>query len=167
MELGPDAFLASIAGKRFADVDEWQTEMQLKAMRAGRVQLYTTGLDAEERRLTGVETISSLEDAIRESIARTGEEDGCRYPRGTLRRAHGSVIRACIRRSVQMNPPDDEPDIIGDMNRELGINSSLGVPDEDDLLVQQARKMVDDDAFKEELRRHPERFADKKPPEKP
>ena len=53
--LGPDAFLQTLLAKRFADVDEWQTEMQLKSMRVGRVQLYTTGLDAEERSLTGVE----------------------------------------------------------------------------------------------------------------
>src|SRR4029079_10295437 len=38
--LGPDAFLATLVPKKFADVDEWQTEMQLKSMRAGRVQLY-------------------------------------------------------------------------------------------------------------------------------
>jgi nickel-dependent lactate racemase len=44
-DLGPDAFLQTLLAKRFADVDEWQTEMQLKSMRAGRVQLYTTGLD--------------------------------------------------------------------------------------------------------------------------
>ena len=50
VELGPDAFLATLLAKRFADVDEWQTEMQLKPMRAGRVQLYTTGLDDEDRR---------------------------------------------------------------------------------------------------------------------
>jgi hypothetical protein len=53
----------------------------------------------------------------------------------------------------------DEPDIIGEMTRELGINPGLGKPDQDDLLVQQARKMVDDDVFQEEMRRHPERFT--------
>ena len=50
--LGPDAFLQSLLAKQFADVDEWQTEMQLKSMRVGQVKLYTTGLDAEERSLT-------------------------------------------------------------------------------------------------------------------
>ena len=34
--------------------------MQLKPMRVGRIQLYTTGLDAEERRVTGVELVNSL-----------------------------------------------------------------------------------------------------------
>ena len=82
VELGPEAFLASIAPKRFADVDEWQTEMQLKAMRAGRVQLYTTGLSPEERRLTGVETIVSVDAAIRESIARSGDPAVAVIPEG-------------------------------------------------------------------------------------
>ena len=35
LELGPDAFLQTLLAKRFADVDEWQTEMQLKSLRAG------------------------------------------------------------------------------------------------------------------------------------
>lgn len=63
--------------------------------------------------------------------------------------------------------PDDEPDIIGEMTRELGINRSLARPDEDDPLVQQAREMVDDDVFREEMRHHPERVLGEKPPEKP
>jgi lactate racemase len=82
VELGPEAFLASILPKRFADIDEWQTEMQLKAMRAGRVQLYTTGLSADERRLTGVETIASVDDAIRKSIARSGDSGVAVIPEG-------------------------------------------------------------------------------------
>ena len=60
--------------------------------------------------------------------------------------------------------PDEEPDILGEMNRELGINPSLSRPDEDDPLVQAARDMVDDDAFREEMRQHPERYRDKEPP---
>ena len=36
----------------------------------------------EERRLTGVETISSLEDAIRESIARAGDAAVAVIPEG-------------------------------------------------------------------------------------
>ena len=53
VDLGPDRFLATLTAKSLAEVDEWQTEMQLKPMRIGRVKLYTSGLDAEERRITG------------------------------------------------------------------------------------------------------------------
>ena len=56
VELGPERFLATLKAKTFAEIDEWQTEMQLKPMRISNVQLYTTGLSEEERRITGVET---------------------------------------------------------------------------------------------------------------
>jgi nickel-dependent lactate racemase len=80
--LGPDAFLQSLLAKRFADVDEWQTEMQLKSTRVGRVQLYTTGLDAEERGLTGVETIDSVEAALAAALKRAGDPAVAVVPEG-------------------------------------------------------------------------------------
>jgi nickel-dependent lactate racemase len=70
VDLGPERFLATLTAKSLAEVDEWQTEMQLKPMRVGRIQLYTTGLDDEERRITGVEIISSVEAAVADSILR-------------------------------------------------------------------------------------------------
>jgi lactate racemase len=68
--LGPDGFQASIAGKAHADVDEWQTQMQLRPMRVGRVRLYTDGLEEPEAALTGVERVKDLTGAIADSIAR-------------------------------------------------------------------------------------------------
>jgi nickel-dependent lactate racemase len=82
VELGPDAFLQTLLAKRFADVDEWQTEMQLKPMRAGRVQLYTTGLGDADRRLTGVENVGSVESALAASLARTGDPALAVVPEG-------------------------------------------------------------------------------------
>ncbi len=46
VDLGVDGFASSIAGKRHADIDEWQTQMQCRPMRVGRVRLYTDGLAA-------------------------------------------------------------------------------------------------------------------------
>ncbi len=80
--MGPDAFLQSLLAKRFADVDEWQTEMQLKSMRAGHVQLYTTGLDDAERHLTGVESIASVDAAVAEALARSGDPALAVIPEG-------------------------------------------------------------------------------------
>ncbi|MDA8252392.1 MAG: nickel-dependent lactate racemase [Rhodospirillales bacterium] len=80
--LGPEQFLATLTAKSLADVDEWQTEMQLKPMRLGRVQLYTTGLDAEGRRITGVEMIASVEDALAASLARHGDPAVAVIPEG-------------------------------------------------------------------------------------
>jgi nickel-dependent lactate racemase len=80
--LGPDAFLQTLLAKSFADIDEWQTEMQLKSLRAGHVQLYTTGLDDEERSLTGVETIASVEVALAAALARAGDPAVAVVPEG-------------------------------------------------------------------------------------
>jgi len=82
VELGPERFLATLTAKSLAEVDEWQTEMQLKPMRVGRIQLYTTGLDAEERRITGVEIISSVEDAMADSMLRHGDAAVAVIPEG-------------------------------------------------------------------------------------
>ena len=56
--------------------------MQLKSMRVGRVQLYTTGLDAEERSLTGVDTIDSVDDALAAALARAGDRAFAVVPEG-------------------------------------------------------------------------------------
>jgi nickel-dependent lactate racemase len=82
VEHGPERFLEEISAKRFADIDEWQTEMQLKPMRIGRVQLYSDGLDERERRLTGVELIGSVAEAVAASVARTGDQRVAVIPEG-------------------------------------------------------------------------------------
>lgn len=82
VELGPDAFLQTLLTKRFADVDEWQTEMQLKSMRAATVQLYAPGLSDADRALTGVVAIGSVDDAIRASIACSGDGAVAIIPEG-------------------------------------------------------------------------------------
>ncbi|MCK4868224.1 MAG: nickel-dependent lactate racemase [Alphaproteobacteria bacterium] len=73
--LGPDAFLDTLLAKSHADVDEWQTEMQLKPMRVGTIQLYAPNMPEEDRRITGVEMVDSLEDAIAAAVARAGDPD--------------------------------------------------------------------------------------------
>ncbi len=82
VELGPEGFLESIRPKRHADIDEWQTEMQLKPMRAGTVHLYSTGLAPEDRPLTGVHTAESLEAAIHQSVADTADPHVAVIPEG-------------------------------------------------------------------------------------
>jgi len=80
--IGPDAFLQTLLAKRFADVDEWQTEMQLKALRAGRVQLHTTGLVGDDRRLTGVDMIDSVDAALAAAVAQAGDRTVAIIPEG-------------------------------------------------------------------------------------
>ena len=73
---------STFAPRRFAADDEWQTQMQVKPMRRGRVQLYTTGLDAAARALTGVECIDSIERAVAASVARSGDPAIAVIPEG-------------------------------------------------------------------------------------
>jgi nickel-dependent lactate racemase len=74
--LGPEAWLDSILDKTHADIDEWQTEMQMRAHRAsgGRIHLWSSGLSQEELDLTGVKIIpageAALADAVRASVVR-------------------------------------------------------------------------------------------------
>ncbi|WP_171376242.1 nickel-dependent lactate racemase [Rhizobium sophorae] len=82
VELGPERFLATLTAKSLAEIDEWQTEMQLKPMRLGSVELYTTGLAGEDRRLTGVGMIDNLQNAIARSITASGDPDVAVIPEG-------------------------------------------------------------------------------------
>jgi lactate racemase len=79
---GVEGFFSDISRKRFADIDEWQTQMQLKPMRAGTVHLYTSGLSASQRSLTGVNLVDSVEAAVRDSVERSGDDSVAVIPEG-------------------------------------------------------------------------------------
>jgi lactate racemase len=82
VDLGPDGFAASIERKPHADIDEWQTQMQLRPMRVGRVRLYTDGLDAIAAGLTGAERVHDLAGAVAESMARHRDPHVAFVPEG-------------------------------------------------------------------------------------
>jgi lactate racemase len=80
--LGPDGFLSDIGKKRFADVDEWQTQMQLKTTRLARVHLYAPTLTASDLALTGVDVVDSLDAALRATLAHRGDRHVAVIPEG-------------------------------------------------------------------------------------
>ena len=82
VELGPERFLATLTAKSLAEIDEWQTEMQLKSLRLGRVELYTTGLGAAERGITGTGLVDDLDAAIAASVARSNDPAVAIIPEG-------------------------------------------------------------------------------------
>ncbi len=82
VEQGPDRFFEAISKKRFADIDEWQSQMQLKPMKAGSVHLYTDGLSASDRALTGVASIENIPSAIAASVRASGERRIAVIPEG-------------------------------------------------------------------------------------
>lgn len=78
---GAAEFLASIKAKKLADIDEWETQMQLKSQRTARVRLHSA-LAAQDRALTGVELVENLEEAVRQSVADTNDNAVAVIPEG-------------------------------------------------------------------------------------
>lgn len=70
IQLGPDVFLSQLLAKTLASTDEWQTQKQLAPMKHGTVHLYTDGLSADEKFLTGVHCVSDLQSAVEASLNR-------------------------------------------------------------------------------------------------
>ena len=82
VESGPDAFLNSILQKTHADIDEWQTQMQLKPMAGGNVFLHAPALCHEDRRLTGVHVVDDLQAIITSSLDRSPDRSIAVIPEG-------------------------------------------------------------------------------------
>lgn len=80
--MGPERFMAEVIARNHARIDEWQTQMLVKALRAGRVQLYTTGLRPSDLADTGVEPVPSVERAALESARAHGDPRVAVVPEG-------------------------------------------------------------------------------------
>lgn len=79
---GPERFLSVLWGRERAKIDEWQTEMLLRALRAGNVKLYTTGLGEADLKDVCVESVPSLEEAVAASVRAHGDPDVAVIPEG-------------------------------------------------------------------------------------
>ncbi|MEM9140413.1 MAG: nickel-dependent lactate racemase [Pseudomonadota bacterium] len=79
--LGPDRFLETLTAKTLADIDEWQTEMQLKPMRTGQIRLFSPALAADHA-VTGVGQTRDLTQAVADAIAQHGDPDIAVIPEG-------------------------------------------------------------------------------------
>jgi nickel-dependent lactate racemase len=78
---GPERFMSVIEGREKALVDEWETEMLLKPLRIGSIQLYS-GLGPSELEDVFVEPVSSVEAAVAESARRHGDKVVAVVPEG-------------------------------------------------------------------------------------
>ena len=76
IEKGVDGFFDEISAKDYADIDEWQTQMQLKPMRTGSIHLYTTGLSDSDKHITGVSVVDSLSETVRKCMESSIADDG-------------------------------------------------------------------------------------------
>jgi nickel-dependent lactate racemase len=82
VKLGQDQFMNEILEKSHADIDEWQTQMQLKPQSVGHVHLYSTGLSTSDHSLTGVRRVDNLEQAIHTSLQRQSQPALAVIPEG-------------------------------------------------------------------------------------
>ena len=82
VELGAERFLATLNAKSLADIDEWQTEMQLKPMRLGRIPLTPQDSIKRSGRITAVEMVNSVDRAVAESLASYGDPAVAIIPEG-------------------------------------------------------------------------------------
>ena len=81
-EVGPERFMSLIEGRDKALIDEWETEMLLKPLRVGHIQLYSTGLSDSERDHVFVEMIPSVEAAVAASVRAHGDTEIAVVPEG-------------------------------------------------------------------------------------
>ena len=82
IQMGADSFLAETARKAGAAVDEWETVMQIKAMKQAKIHLFSEGLNREEKALTGVEVIENLPDALQECLSMKEDKHMAVIPEG-------------------------------------------------------------------------------------
>lgn len=82
IDLGMERFLEETAQKQYASIDEWESVMQVKAMKNGNIHLYSEGLTAEEQALTGVHVVRSIKEAVEESVRRHSDTRVAVIPEG-------------------------------------------------------------------------------------
>jgi len=80
--LGPERFMAFIEGRERAEIDEWQTQMLVKALKVGNIHLYTTGLTEADRADTYVRPAASMASAIIDSVRTHGDPHIAVVPEG-------------------------------------------------------------------------------------
>ena len=79
---GIEPYLTTLLGRNKARIDEWQTEMLLKPLKKGSVELFTKLLSESDCALTGVTHVSNLEEAIISSVKKHGSKEIALIPEG-------------------------------------------------------------------------------------
>jgi nickel-dependent lactate racemase len=82
IDMGAEAFMEQILPKTKADIDEWETEMQLKVAKVGKIHLFSGCLCDADKQLTGIVHIDSLVEAIQQSVNEFGDKRVAVIPEG-------------------------------------------------------------------------------------
>jgi len=81
-EGGPDQFMSMLETREKAFIDEWQTEMLLKPLRVGNIQLFTEKLSQDDLEYVFVEPVTSVEKAVVASLEAHGDREIAVIPEG-------------------------------------------------------------------------------------
>jgi len=81
-ESGPDQFMSMLETREKALIDEWQTEMLLKPLRVGSIQLFTEKLSQDDLKYVYVEPVASVEKAVVASVEAHGDREIAVIPEG-------------------------------------------------------------------------------------
>ena len=82
IDMGSEAFLAKIMRQSHADIDQWQTQMQLKPQAIGNIHLFAEGLSDSDFALTGVHRVRSLGETLRMCLDRSPDRSLAIIPEG-------------------------------------------------------------------------------------
>jgi nickel-dependent lactate racemase len=82
IDAGIEEFLAETSLRQYAAIDEWQSVMQAKAMKVAKIHLYSECLTPEEKALTGVNIVESLEDTVEQCITKKQDNRMAIIPEG-------------------------------------------------------------------------------------
>ncbi|MCP4576129.1 MAG: nickel-dependent lactate racemase [Deltaproteobacteria bacterium] len=80
--LGPEAFMAKLRTREKALIDEWQTEMLVKALRKGTIHLFTTGLSSGDLKDIYINPASSVLNSVLESVRKHKDNRVAVVPEG-------------------------------------------------------------------------------------
>lgn len=81
-KLGQQSFLKQLQAREYAQIDEWQTEMQLKPMRIGNIHLFAPKLSEKDKKYTCVNNIDDLNATISELKERSDNKKIAIIPQG-------------------------------------------------------------------------------------
>jgi nickel-dependent lactate racemase len=82
INLGPDRFLEELMRKSSAAIDEWQSEMLVKALKKGNIYLFSEGLTPEQWALTGVQKSLSPASFLESRLKTTADRQVAVIPEG-------------------------------------------------------------------------------------
>lgn len=81
-KMGIDGFKNAIHGKTYAQIDEWETEMLVKAMKVCHISLYSTGITEKDRLLTGIRVIDDIDKELKDCLYRLQDKRIAVIPEG-------------------------------------------------------------------------------------